>query len=236
LGVCGEDRRNREGKLDSSIHLWELASGQELGTLAGREESALEGVAFSPDGRLLASGSALGKAVLVWDVATGRMLRQLQGHLGAVHAVAFTPDGRSIVSGSVDSTAIVWEVSDLCDAWKSAVPLPAEAIERAWNDLASDDARTAHRASMALSVPSTVPFLRKHLPPAEAGIVGSAAAKVGPVWPADILRRLCAIAVLERIGSVESGNVVQLLTQGHPEAIETEEAQSTLKRLSQRPN
>ena len=45
----------------------------------------------------------------VWEAESGRLLRSLEGHTGAVRAVAVSPDGRTIVSGSRDRTVKVWE-------------------------------------------------------------------------------------------------------------------------------
>src|SRR5712692_5744528 len=58
-------------------------------------------IAFSPDGRLIASGSG-DKTVKLWDVATGNQLRSLEGHAERVSSVAFSPDGRVIASASMD--------------------------------------------------------------------------------------------------------------------------------------
>ncbi|MET8583834.1 trypsin-like peptidase domain-containing protein [Streptomyces collinus] len=67
-------------------------------------------VAFSPDGRTLATGSTDGKARL-WDVATGRPRTVLDGHGGEVWSVAFSPDGRTLATGSKDSRARLWDVA-----------------------------------------------------------------------------------------------------------------------------
>ena len=56
----------------------------------------------------------------VWDLATGRVLRQFEGHRGGVNAVAFARDGRSVISASEDATALVWDISDLTDHPKSS--------------------------------------------------------------------------------------------------------------------
>jgi WD40 repeat protein len=66
-------------------------------------------VALSPDARLVLSGSEE-NALRLWDVATGRELRQLSGHSKGICKVTFSPDGRRALSGSVDGTARLWDV------------------------------------------------------------------------------------------------------------------------------
>jgi WD40 repeat protein len=68
------------------------------------------GVAFSPDGRRLASASG-DKTVKVWDLATRQTILICDKHTDTVFSVAFSADGRLLASGSRDSTVRVWDTS-----------------------------------------------------------------------------------------------------------------------------
>jgi WD40 repeat protein len=67
-------------------------------------------VAFSPDGKRLATGSFGGTAKL-WDTATGQEMGALKGHSDGVHSVAFSPDGKRLATGSFDRTVRLWDAA-----------------------------------------------------------------------------------------------------------------------------
>jgi WD40 repeat protein len=80
-----------------------------LKTLVGHKD-CIYSVAWSPDGKLLASGS-YDKMVKLWDVATGQEVKNLQDHIDAVFAVAFSPDGKHLASGSQDRSVKIWDIA-----------------------------------------------------------------------------------------------------------------------------
>ncbi len=76
--------------------------------MAGPTDEVLS-VAFSPDGRFLASGSS-DPTIKLWEVATGKEVATLTGHEGSVMAVAFSPTMPLLASGSADLTVILWDL------------------------------------------------------------------------------------------------------------------------------
>jgi WD40 repeat protein len=67
-------------------------------------------VAWSPDGKRLATGSE-DKTAKVWDAATGKELLTLSGHSAPVNSIAWSPDGKRLATGSDDKTAKVWDAA-----------------------------------------------------------------------------------------------------------------------------
>ena len=68
----------------------------------------LSSVAFSPDGKQLATAS-FDRTVRLWEATTGKPVRTLAGHQDLVLSVSYRGDGKQIASGSSDKTARIWD-------------------------------------------------------------------------------------------------------------------------------
>ena len=87
--------------------IWNAQTGQEIRRFSGHAGPVL-GVAFSPDGQLILTGSS-DQTAWLWGVETGQPVRQFLGHTDQIWVVAFSPDGRYILTGSDDHTARLWD-------------------------------------------------------------------------------------------------------------------------------
>jgi WD40 repeat protein len=101
------------------IKLWDTATGREVRSWRTGERDVVA-LAFSPDGRSLASASGAWMAgpgrfvpgeVTLWDPQTGTAQQTLRGHTAPLTGVAFSPDGRRLVTSSWDRTLKLWDVA-----------------------------------------------------------------------------------------------------------------------------
>ncbi|MGK5629365.1 nSTAND1 domain-containing NTPase [Streptomyces sp. URMC 123] len=107
---------------DGAVILWDTARKARLATLgppalsgattapAAEEAAGVHAVAFSPDGRTLASAGHQGTTV-VWDVAGRTRRLTLSGHTASLRAVAFSPDGRTLATAGLDRRVILWDAA-----------------------------------------------------------------------------------------------------------------------------
>jgi WD40 repeat protein/energy-coupling factor transporter ATP-binding protein EcfA2 len=82
---------------------------QLLQFLRGHDDS-VNTVAFSPDGKLLASGSA-DQTIILWDVFTHEQISQPLSLAGSVNSIAFSPDGTMLAAGTSDKTILLWDMN-----------------------------------------------------------------------------------------------------------------------------
>jgi WD40 repeat protein len=105
------------GVADGLVRLWDAQTGKELGQLEHGPVAIT--VAFSPDGSQIVTGGGHWEPgqpredlpLRLWDLATRKEVRRLEGHQSAVLSLAFSRDGQHILSGSVDGTVRLWDVA-----------------------------------------------------------------------------------------------------------------------------
>jgi WD domain, G-beta repeat/PQQ-like domain len=92
------------------VYLWDVATGKERWRLPGTEPRGIWHLAFSPNGRRLAAAD-FNRGILLVDVATGRVLRELVSDRKNFGPLAFSPDGRTLAAGDHRGRIHVWELA-----------------------------------------------------------------------------------------------------------------------------
>jgi WD40 repeat protein len=94
---------------DTSITLWEVATGKAQSTLKGHKGKVCS-FTFSPDGKTLASGDDQG-TISFWHVTSGKELASFTGHAGEVLCLAISADGKVLASGGHDKKIKLWDTA-----------------------------------------------------------------------------------------------------------------------------
>ena len=100
----------------SALKLFDVDTGKEVRSMKRQQWVALYWhtcVAFSPDGKTLATGLGFSPHVQLWDVATGNLksgLKNVEGKKSEIRVVAFSPDGKKLVAAGADGSLLIWEV------------------------------------------------------------------------------------------------------------------------------
>jgi len=95
---------------EDEIHLWDITKGQPIGPPLTQRTDGIDSLAFSPDGKILASGSKDGRVIL-WDFSTRQLIGEsLTGVTYGVSGLAFSQDGKTLAAADWDKTIILWNV------------------------------------------------------------------------------------------------------------------------------
>jgi len=93
---------------NGSIIIWDISTGMKITSFYF--SSGAFSLCFSPDGKQVLSGSYKGELIL-WDLATRKIIREFIGHTDRVTSVCFSPDGTQVLSGSEDKTVKFWNIA-----------------------------------------------------------------------------------------------------------------------------
>ncbi|QDT44933.1 Serine/threonine-protein kinase pkn1 [Gimesia alba] len=95
----------------SQPQIWNLATGSPILNLEGDEGFRISCLAVSPNGKQVIAGTH-SRALLVFDIATGKLSKTFLGHSHTVTQIAFLPDGKHFISGSYDDTLKLWSLEN----------------------------------------------------------------------------------------------------------------------------
>ena len=107
--VVSPDSRYAVSGTHTHVRVWSIPDGKQVAAV--ERTFWIYSLGVSPDGKLLAAAGSSGDPGL-WDMPTGRNLRELAGHKDEVTCLAFSPDGRFLASGSEDQDVILWSLPD----------------------------------------------------------------------------------------------------------------------------
>ncbi len=206
------------------IEIWDIKKGQLVQSLNSTHVSLIMSLAFSPDGKFVATGSA-DKKIELWDIATGRSLKMLTGHANYVSSLVFSPDSKTLFSGSGDRTIKLWDITSgelkstlqghsdhvlsiaVSPDGKTLVSGSADKSVRLWQAASENDVLTQERAKDNKSIPFAVAFS----PDGKTLAIGRKNGKI-KFWDIDSRKiRLAIVAHTDQVTSLRYSSNGQLI-------------------------
>ncbi len=224
LGGHSMDGRGRQ--LADALTAWDPSAGTLLRRFEEPQPAAhtrskefgrmVPTLAVSPDGRLLAAAEAPstpGNDIWLYETASGRILKQLSGHVREVTDLAFSSDGRRLASVSEDHTGLVWDVTVPALGDAAAVRLA-----QVWERLAEFDPKLGYNAMAVLTANPTeaLALLREKLRPAPIPTDADLDRLIGQLDADAFADRQKALTELERFGPTAVAGVKVRLKQSPP--------------------
>ncbi len=144
------------------VTVLDVLSGKEIRAISV-PQGGISCLAFASDGRALATNISRKPAVLLWELASGKVRHSFVGHKNWVTSLVFSRDSALLASSSDEAPAYVWDIYGK-HGKKQAAPWTADEGQRLWQSLADGDAQAAFQAIRRL-VGSPIPavaLLRAH--------------------------------------------------------------------------
>jgi WD40 repeat protein/serine/threonine protein kinase len=186
--------------LPFGLDVWETQTGQRVASIPGERETpehtgVISGIAFSPDGKTLATGS-WDHSLRLWDLTERRCIRTIHGSRSEVWAVAFAPDGQHLISGAKDGTVALWPIQKQ----QNQAEIPAEGMPLH----ISEDGRL-----LALIAGNTLRFfnLKTHEVEREIHIASGRNRFSGPFFHAELSRDFSLLAMASGPNTVQLMNL-----------------------------
>jgi WD40 repeat protein len=246
-GVChianGSDNINSlPANYGDGFRLWDVATGRELrecgegSSIHWHGTRTVAGLAFSPDGKALASAENDGR-VIAYEAATGKPREELVGHQGPVRALAYSADGRLLASSGYEHSALIWDMTlGSRNAIRHGGSPPDGETDRCWKALASLDAVEAYRAMSDLAGINdrAVSFLADRISAADASASTRIPQLLEDLDNDSFMTREQAVAALEKLGPAAAPALQQALA-GSPSLESRRRMEALLEKVQIRP-
>jgi RNA polymerase sigma factor (sigma-70 family) len=166
----------------SEVRFWDVASGRERSRTKNEGRPFVASVAFTPDSRTMIAAEMHSGCLHLWDVATGELKPQPEGHSHWPGPAVFSPDGKLLATASGgEHSILLWDLAKLPGLKRTVAlkkppalkpleeaedRLPQPELDDLWGQLAGD-ARKAYRAiwSLARHPRQSLPLIRARLRP-----------------------------------------------------------------------